>query len=175
MKNFIQPGDALDLTAPSGGVVSGSVYLINGMVVVASNDAAEATPFVGNRVGAYSLTKVGSQAWSEADPVYWDNSAKNFTKTATANTFAGFAIEAVGSGAGETTGKVLLIGAGHGAAPLVQSAHIADLSVANVTGVDGTGSNAASKADVDAGFNSVETKVNAIFDALEAAGILATS
>ena len=42
------------------------------------------------------------------DKVYWDNTAKEVTKTATANTLIGAAIDAVGGGAGETTGRVRL-------------------------------------------------------------------
>jgi predicted RecA/RadA family phage recombinase len=56
----------------------------------------------------FDLKKVGSQAWAVGDKIYWDNTAKQATKTATDNTLIGAAIEAVGNGAGETVGRVRL-------------------------------------------------------------------
>lgn len=57
-----------------------------------------------------------------------------------------------------------------------QQDHIADAVVAHaVTGVDGVGDNAASKADTDDALDALGVKVNAILAALEAAGIQAES
>lgn len=108
MENFRQDGEALTLTAPSGGVVSGGVYQIGQLVVVAAQSAAEGASFVGKTRGVFSVTKVGSQAWTVGALVYWDASESYFTTTASGNRLAGYAVEAVGSGAGETTGKVFL-------------------------------------------------------------------
>ena len=58
---------------------------------------------------------------------------------------------------------------------LTPATHIADLAISAVTGVDGTANNAASKTDVDTAFASIVTKMNAIFDALEASKIVAAS
>lgn len=110
MKNFIQEGKNLTLTAPGGGVVSGTVYLIGSLLVVATVTASEGESFVGLVTGVISYTKPGSQAWTEGAKVYWDNSAKKFTTTSSGNTLAGVAVEAVGSGADETTGKLRLDG-----------------------------------------------------------------
>lgn len=52
---------------------------------------------------------------------------------------------------------------------------IADLSVSAVTGVDGSGNNAASKEDVDGALAAIGAKINAILARLEAAGISAAS
>ncbi|MFD2855403.1 DUF2190 family protein [Seohaeicola zhoushanensis] len=60
--------------------------------------------------GVFELPKVGSQAWTVGAKVYWDDTNKVCTTTATANTLIGVAYEAVGSGAGETLGKVRLNG-----------------------------------------------------------------
>jgi predicted RecA/RadA family phage recombinase len=62
------------------------------------------------RVGIFDLKKVASQAWSAGDKVYWDNTNKEATKTATANTLIGVAIEAVAGGAGDVIGRVRLNG-----------------------------------------------------------------
>lgn len=56
-----------------------------------------------------------------------------------------------------------------------QHAHVADISIAAVTGVDGAGSNAASKADVDTAFAAIVTRLNGIYDSLEAFKLNATS
>ncbi len=111
MRNYVQPGEVLTLTAPSGGVVSGTAYKIGDIVVIATVTAGVGVPFaafVGR--GVISYTKPGSQAWAEGVKVYWDDSAKKFTTTAGGNTLAGIAAEAVGAGAGETTGKIRLDG-----------------------------------------------------------------
>jgi len=120
-RSYISQGDVITLTAPTGGVVAGTAYLIVNLIVIAQTTAAQTLPFDGYVTGIHSVTKVASQAWAEGDIVYWDNSAKNFTKTSTANYRAGVACAVVGGSAGETTGIVRLNGVGvtavGGAAP----------------------------------------------------------
>lgn len=91
-RNFIQPGDVLTLTAPSGGVVAGTAYLIGTLLVVAQNTVAETLPFEGKTTGVFEYAKVSAQAWTEGAKVYWDNTAKNFTTTASGNSLAGVAV-----------------------------------------------------------------------------------
>lgn len=106
--NFSQPGDIVTLTAPTGGVVSGTPYLIGNLLVVAMFSAAQTLPFEGATEGIFTLAKASGQAWTEGANLYWDNSAKNFTTTSTANYYAGVAAAAAASG--DTTGKVRLNG-----------------------------------------------------------------
>ena len=61
--------------------------------------------------GVYDLKKVASQAWAAGDKIYWDNTAKNTTKTLTSNTLIGVATEAVAGGATDLIGRVRLNGA----------------------------------------------------------------
>lgn len=110
MNNFLQPGDAVTLTAPSGGVVAGGVYVIGQLLVVAATSAAQGAEFVGKTTGCFTVTKVGSQAWTQGAIVYFDEGNARFTTVPTGNFRAGVALEAVGSGAGLTTGKVRLDG-----------------------------------------------------------------
>ena len=110
MRNYIQPGENMTFTAPGGGVVSGNGYLIGSLFVIATLTADAGDQFVGLTVGVVSYTKPGSQAWTEGVKVYWDDGAKKMTTTSSGNTLVGVAAEAVGSGAGETTGKVRLDG-----------------------------------------------------------------
>lgn len=110
MDNFISPGDSLTLIAPSGGVTAGTPKQIGQLLVVPTTSASATNPFVGKVTGVFSVTKVGSQAWTAGAIVYWDEANDRFTTVATGNLRAGVAVEAVGSGAGETTGKVRLDG-----------------------------------------------------------------
>ncbi|WP_426751579.1 DUF2190 family protein [Myxococcus sp. Y35] len=109
MRNYIQSGDVLEFTAPSGGVVSGGLYVIGALPVVAAADADAGALFQGQRVGVFTLPKATGQEWSEGAALYWDDTAKNCTTTSTSNTRIGYAAAAVASGA--TSGAVLLSGA----------------------------------------------------------------
>ena len=107
MKNFVQPGNTITLTAPYA-VASGDGLLVGSIFGIAAGDAALGDPVETALVGVYDLKKVASQAWSAGDKVYWDNTNKEATKTATANTLIGVAVEAVAGGAGDTIGRVRL-------------------------------------------------------------------
>ena len=107
MKNYVQPGNTITLTAPYA-VESGDGLLVGAIFGVATGAAVNGDSIEAALVGVFDLTKVGSQAWAVGDKVYWDNTAKQATKTATDNTLIGAAVEAVGSGAGETVGRVRL-------------------------------------------------------------------
>jgi predicted RecA/RadA family phage recombinase len=111
-RTYIAPGDVLTLTAPTGGVVAGTAYLIGGLVVIAQTTAAQTVAFDAYVTGVHSVTKADSQAWTEGALVYWDNTNKNFTTTSTSNYRAGIAVAAVASTAGLTTGIVRLNGVG---------------------------------------------------------------
>jgi predicted RecA/RadA family phage recombinase len=107
-RNYIQPGNVLPLTAPSGGVTSGLCYLIGTLVVVAQDTQAVGVTFQGKVTGVFTLPKATGQTWAEGAKLYWDNTAKNFTTTSTSNTLAGVAVAAALSG--DTTGSVRLDG-----------------------------------------------------------------
>jgi predicted RecA/RadA family phage recombinase len=55
MKNYIQEGKALTLTAPSGGVSSGQTLQVGVIPVVAAGDAAVGEPFVGLTCGVFNV------------------------------------------------------------------------------------------------------------------------
>ncbi|SEJ57901.1 Predicted phage recombinase, RecA/RadA family [Pseudomonas linyingensis] len=54
-KNFIQDGNVLPLIAPVGGVLSGGIYAIGTLVVIANGDAAEGETFQGHASGVWSV------------------------------------------------------------------------------------------------------------------------
>ena len=107
MKNFVQPGNTITLTAPYA-VASGDGLLVGAVFGIAAGTAASGEPVEAALVGVYDLKKTASQAWAVGDKVYWDNTAKEATKTTTSNTLIGAAVAAVAGGAGYTIGRVRL-------------------------------------------------------------------
>ncbi|MET3791778.1 DUF2190 family protein [Aquamicrobium terrae] len=107
MKNYVQPGNTITLTAPYA-VASGDGLLVGAIFGIAAGTAASGDPVETALVGVFDLKKVASQAWAAGDKVYWDNTAKEATKTTTSNTLIGVAIAAVAGGAGDTIGRVRL-------------------------------------------------------------------
>ena len=109
MKNYVQPGTTLTLTAPYA-VTSGDGLLVGSIFGVAAGDAASGAPVDAGLTGVFDLTKIGSQAWTVGAKVYWDDTNKRCTTVATDNTLIGVAVEAVAGGAGDTIGRVRLNG-----------------------------------------------------------------
>jgi predicted RecA/RadA family phage recombinase len=94
MRNFIQPGECITLTAPEGGVVSGRGCKIGQLFVVAANDAAAGAAFSGCVCGVFELPKLGAQAWTEGALVYWDAANARCTTVAAGNLLIGCAVAA---------------------------------------------------------------------------------
>ena len=110
MKNYVQPGNTITLTAPYA-VASGDGLLVGSIFGVASGTSALGEPVETALTGVFDLTKIGSQAWTAGVKIYWDDTNKRTTNVATSNTLIGVAIEAVAGGAGDTIGRVRLNGA----------------------------------------------------------------
>ena len=104
-QNFIQCGDALDHVAAAT-ITSGTPILIGAIVGVPLADAAIGETVTVQFEGVFILPKATGTAWAMGDKLYWDDSAKKFTKTSTSNTAAGYAAAAAASG--DATGNVLL-------------------------------------------------------------------
>lgn len=90
-KNFIAPADPVTVPAPSGGVVSGTAYLIGSLFGVAGNAAAVGVGFPLHRTGVWELPKATGVNWLVGAKLYWDNAAKVVTNVATSNTLIGTA------------------------------------------------------------------------------------
>lgn len=97
MDNFRRPGGVVLLTAPSGGVVSGALYKIGSLVVVAVADAAEDAEFEGAPKGVFDLPKPQQEAWAEGDKLYFDEALGLITEDddSAANALVGVAPEVV--------------------------------------------------------------------------------
>jgi predicted RecA/RadA family phage recombinase len=94
MDNYVAPGEVLELTAPTDGVVSGTAYKIGSLVVVATVTKAETLKFSAIVKGVVQHAKVSAQAWTEGVKIYWDDTAKLFTTTVGSNTLVGVAAAA---------------------------------------------------------------------------------
>ena len=73
-------------------------FVQNGHVFIPVNDADAATE--SNHVYMSEISdapKATGAAWAVGDAIYWDDTAKKFTKTSTDNTACGYAIAVAGS------------------------------------------------------------------------------
>jgi predicted RecA/RadA family phage recombinase len=144
MDNFVQEGARLVVAAPAA-KTSGDGVMVGAIFGVAITDAANGADVAIQTTGVVTLPKVGSQAWTVGERVYWDDGNGRCTTTvADGDVFVGVATAAVGSGAGDTTGTVRLT-----ASQAPQAASVADAS----SGSAG--------------------EINALRDALVAAGLMA--
>lgn len=106
-QNYLQPGETWDVATPAGGWTSGQVVLVGVLVGVALLTTAQTETNQVKLTGVFQgLPKAAGAAWVAGDKLYWDNTAKNFTKTATNNTPAGYAW--YGAASADVTGYVLL-------------------------------------------------------------------
>ncbi len=110
MSVYKNPGDAMDFTAPTGGVVAGTFYLIGAVLLMAGTTVAAGERFAGTVKGVFNeVPAATSQAWAEGVKIYWDNTNSVFTTTAAGNTLIGYAAGAKIASA--ATGSVKLTGA----------------------------------------------------------------
>lgn len=163
MNNYIQDGDTLDLTAPSGGVTSGNAYLIGNLLVVAKVTAAVGEKFAGLVKGVVSLPKTSAQAWTEGQKIYWDNANARCDSDSTLGQLVGVAAAAAANPSG--TGDVRLNGTVPDLAEGKQAA-VADVATADADATYGQ-----PEADL---INELKTQVNALLAKLRIAGIIST-
>jgi predicted RecA/RadA family phage recombinase len=102
---FIQTGDLLTLTAPTA-LKAGDPFKVGSIIAIASTDAESGGVVNGLTTGVYDVPKVAGIAFTQGDKVYWNDTDRAFTKTATGNTLAGVAVVAAASAA--TTARVRL-------------------------------------------------------------------
>ena len=83
MRNYVQRGETLSLTAPDDtdhdeGGNSGAGILIGSIFGVACNDFASGGSVEVMVEGVFDLPKAVG-AWAQGQPIYWDNTAKVVT------------------------------------------------------------------------------------------------
>ena len=107
MKNLVQVGETLSVTAPYA-VASGAGVKVGGIIGIAQYAAAISEDVLIARRGVFTVAKVSAQAWAAGDKIYWDDAAKNFTTVSTSNTLVGAATAAAANPT--ATGELLLDG-----------------------------------------------------------------
>jgi predicted RecA/RadA family phage recombinase len=108
MKNFIQAGNTITITAAADGT-SGAGLLVGKLFGVLTADVKVAAEVELAVVGVFELAKVEAQAWTVGAAVYWDDTAKACTTTVGSNTKIGHAVAAAANPS--TVGAVRLSGA----------------------------------------------------------------
>ena len=153
-QNFVQTGDVIDHVAAAI-LTSGTPILIGSIVGVPLADAAIGETVSVALEGVFTLPKATGTAWAIGDKLYWDDTAKKFTKTSGSNTPSGYAAAAAASG--DATGNVLL-------------EHVSGTMAANVADIaTADGSDAGTTQTLA---NDTKAKVNEILAALKAAGLM---
>jgi predicted RecA/RadA family phage recombinase len=112
MNNFIQHGEVLTLPAPYN-VASGGGVLLGNIFGIASYSASTGEDVEARTCGVFDLvaaTHASTQALAAGDPVYWDDSAKKATKTATGNSQIGTAVKAKASTVAVVRVKLMPVG-----------------------------------------------------------------
>lgn len=107
MKNYVQPGDTVTLTAPAA-LASGEPFAVGAIFAVATGAAESGAEIEAKRTGVFDLPKTTGQSWTIGARLYWDATAKKLTTIEEDNLFVGAALSAAGSSA--ATGRVLLAG-----------------------------------------------------------------
>lgn len=102
MKNYVQKGENLTIAAPynvasGGGAKSGLIF------GVAAGDALSGADVDLMTVGVFDLPKVSTDVFALGAAVYWDDTAKLMTSTASGNTKIGVAVAAAGNPSGTVT------------------------------------------------------------------------
>ena len=100
MKNFVQPGNVMTFTGLTGGHLSGDLVIVGAAFGISAYNVAEGAEGELAMGGVYKLPKA-TGAITEFAAVYWDNTAKKVTTTASGNTKIGVAAKAVLSAATE--------------------------------------------------------------------------
>lgn len=102
MKNQIQKGDIIEVTAPADGLTGGDVFVSGFLRGVVHKSVEEGDLAEIQTCGVFEIPKATGSAWAVGDKVYW--SETNAVKTPTDNDLIGIAVAAAASG--DTVGAV---------------------------------------------------------------------
>lgn len=108
MKNFVQEGDRVTLTAPYARS-AGDGALVGATFGVALNDVANGASGEFDLEGTFDLTAASAATASMGALAYWDDTNKNVTATSSGNTKIGVFLVAKTNG--QTTARIRLNGA----------------------------------------------------------------
>ncbi|KAA1052958.1 DUF2190 family protein [Azospirillum argentinense] len=114
MKNFIQSGNLIEVTAPAGGVTSGDGTVIGSLFGIAGSSAVEGTSVTIATKGVFELPKLSTAILATGGKVSWDADNSRCDAPGTGKYPIGVAVEAAGNGT--STVKVRLDGTATAAA-----------------------------------------------------------
>ena len=107
MRNFIQPGNSLAVAVPyAGGVTAGQGVLVGALFGIAAVDGVQNATIEIATQGVFDVTKQPSLAITAGARVFWDDTNRRITTTATSNFQVGIATTA--ALAADTTVRVWL-------------------------------------------------------------------
>jgi predicted RecA/RadA family phage recombinase len=107
MKNFVQPGNALNLPAPYDRL-AGEGALVGSIFGVAVKDVLSTVVGAFETEGVFDLAKLNTQVWVAGDPIHWSIANKRTENVPTVGPMIGYATEAAANPT--LTGKVKLLG-----------------------------------------------------------------
>ena len=108
MRNYIQPGDSLAVAVPyASGVASGDGVLVGALFGVAAIDGTQNATVEAQTKGVFDLTKEPALAMTAGARVFWDNTNRRVTTTATGSFSIGIATQA--ALAADATVRVVLM------------------------------------------------------------------
>lgn len=168
MKNFKHEGKVMDYVA-GGTLSSGDVVALSGVGCgIVAKDAVSGDVVSLALEGVFELPSTGAIA--QGARAYWNGSA--VTATASSNTLMGIAMKAAAS---NLVHVKLIPLADSDPLNLSQAAVVTFSAGSNLSGVDGTGSNAAPLAGTETRLDSLDTAVAAILTSLKAANLMASA
>lgn len=98
MKNHIQKGDVITVSAPAGGIAAGEGTIIGNIFGIAAYAAAVGEPVELATIGVYQLPKATAAVLTVGARVAWDNTAKNINVPGAGRFPVGIATEAAENG-----------------------------------------------------------------------------
>lgn len=113
MRNFLATGGTIPIASMPEDADAGEFIKVGALYGVAQAAYASGAAGVLARTGVFLLPKATGTAWAQGDKLFWDVSAKKFTKDGTK--LALDAVAFVAALSGDAVGQVLLGGPGGGA------------------------------------------------------------
>lgn len=107
MKNYIQKGNTLSVIAPYL-VSAGQGVRVGALFGIAAHNAAQGAAVEIVRRDVFDVTAVTADTAAQGAKIYWDDTARKVTTTATNNILVGCVTEAKANG--DTAARVLLDG-----------------------------------------------------------------
>lgn len=107
MKNFVQTGDKITVPAP-GTVASGAGVLVGSLFGIAAYSATAGNPVEIVPEGVFDVTALQTDTGTVGAKMYWDDTNKRLTTTASGNVLVGALTAAKTSS--DTTARVYLDG-----------------------------------------------------------------